>query len=51
MKLACVDGPMFDSRKVNWDKAIKRYHMFKKKEKEANDHYEAHKGGCGQCQK
>lgn len=45
MKLACVDGPMFDSRKVNWDKAIKRYNMFKKKEKEANDYYEAHKGG------
>ncbi len=22
-----------------------------KKEKEANDYYEAHKGGCGQCQK
>jgi ferredoxin--NADP+ reductase len=51
MKLACVDGPMFDSRKVNWDKAIKRYHMFKKKEKEANDYYESHKGGEGSCQK
>jgi ferredoxin--NADP+ reductase len=45
MKLACVDGPMFDSRKVNWDKAIHRYNMFKKREKEANDFYEAHKGG------
>ncbi len=51
MKLACVDGPMFDSRKINWTRAMKRYGMFKKEEKKANDYYEAHKGGCGQCQK
>ncbi|WP_331775086.1 sulfide/dihydroorotate dehydrogenase-like FAD/NAD-binding protein [Sulfurospirillum sp. 1612] len=51
MKLACVDGPMFDSRKVNWTRAMKRYGMFKKEEKIANEYYEAHKGGCGQCQK
>ncbi len=54
MKLACVDGPMFDSRKINWTRAMKRYSMFKKEEKIANDYYEAHKGhkgGCGQCQK
>lgn len=54
MKLACVDGPMFDSRKINWTRAMKRYAMFKKEEKIANDYYEAQKkekGGCGQCQK
>ena len=51
MKLACVDGPMFDSRKINWTRAMKRYGMFKKEEKKANEYYEAHKGGCGQCQK
>jgi ferredoxin--NADP+ reductase len=44
MKLACVDGPMFDSRKVNWTRAMKRYSMFKKEEKIANEYYEMHKG-------
>ncbi|MCF6173007.1 MAG: sulfide/dihydroorotate dehydrogenase-like FAD/NAD-binding protein [Campylobacteraceae bacterium] len=51
MKLSCVDGPMFDSRKVNWTRAMKRYGMFKKEEKIADEYYEAHKGGCGKCQK
>ena len=51
MKLSCIDGPMFDSRKINWTRAMKRYGMFKKEEKKANEYYEAHKGGCGQCQK
>ena len=51
MKLACVDGPMFDCRKVNWNRAMKRYAMFKKEEKIALEYYEAHKGGCGRCQK
>jgi len=45
MKLACVDGPMFDSRKVNWTRAIKRYSMFKKEEKTANEYYEMHRKG------
>ena len=51
MKLSCIDGPMFDSRKINWTRAMKRYGMFKKEEKIANEYYDAHKGGCGQCQK
>ncbi len=51
MKLSCIDGPMFDSRKINWTRAMKRYAMFKKEEKIADEYYEAHKGGCGQCQK
>ncbi|MFK5881780.1 MAG: sulfide/dihydroorotate dehydrogenase-like FAD/NAD-binding protein [Sulfurospirillum sp.] len=51
MKLSCIDGPMFDSRKINWTRAMKRYGMFKKEEKKANEYYEAHKGGCGKCQK
>ena len=52
MKLGCVDGPMFDSRKINWDRAIKRYHMFKKEEKIANDYYETRlKAGEHSCQK
>jgi len=52
MKLGCVDGPMFDSRKINWDRAIKRYQMFKKEEKIANDYYETRlKAGEHSCQK
>ncbi len=51
MKLSCIDGPMFDSRKINWTRAMKRYGMFKKEETIANEYYDAHKGGCGQCQK
>lgn len=49
MKLVCVDGPMFDGRYVDWDTAIKRYGMFKREEKIANDDWEGchhSKGGC-----
>ena len=32
MKLACIDGPMFDAHKVNFDEVINRNKMFKKEE-------------------
>jgi ferredoxin--NADP+ reductase len=34
-KLACIDGPMFDGQKVDWETAISRLSMFKNKEAEA----------------
>ncbi len=52
MKLACVDGPMFDGRYVDWDTAIKRYGMFKREERVADLDYTCKKkGGCGSWQK
>lgn len=51
MKLSCVDGPMFDSRKINWTRAIKRYSMFKREENIADEFYKASKEGVVQWQK
>ncbi|NQT65730.1 MAG: sulfide/dihydroorotate dehydrogenase-like FAD/NAD-binding protein [FCB group bacterium] len=34
-KLACIDGPMFDGQKVDWEAAISRLAMFQSKETEA----------------
>jgi len=36
-KLACIDGPMFDGQKVDWEVAISRLTMFKTKEAVAMD--------------
>ncbi|OAA29746.1 dihydroorotate dehydrogenase [Kosmotoga arenicorallina S304] len=33
MKFACVDGPEFDGRFVNWNELIKRLHQYQEKEK------------------
>lgn len=38
-KLACIDGPMFDGHKVDWEAAISRLAMFKGKEAEAMQCY------------
>ena len=38
-KLACIDGPMFDGQKVDWESAISRLSMFKDKEAEALECY------------
>ncbi len=38
-KLACIDGPMFDGQKVDWEAAISRLGMFKKKEDVAMECY------------
>jgi ferredoxin--NADP+ reductase len=38
-KLACIDGPMFDGHKVDWESAISRLAMFKNKEAEAMECY------------
>jgi ferredoxin--NADP+ reductase len=38
-KLACIDGPMFDGQKVDWEAAISRLEMFKKKEAVAMEYY------------
>ena len=32
MKLACIDGPMFDAHKVDWDAALRRPTMYVEKE-------------------
>jgi len=32
MKLACIDGPMFDAHKVDWGSALRRPNMFAEKE-------------------
>ena len=39
MKLACVDGPMFDAHKLNFEHILSRAQMFKRKEAIALDHY------------
>jgi ferredoxin--NADP+ reductase len=39
MKLACIDGPMFDAHKVNFDEVINAMGRFKKKEGEATKYY------------
>ncbi|MCD6337287.1 MAG: sulfide/dihydroorotate dehydrogenase-like FAD/NAD-binding protein [Candidatus Marinimicrobia bacterium] len=36
-KLACIDGPMFDGHKVDWESAISRLSMFVSKEAQAMD--------------
>jgi len=33
MKLTCIDGPMFDAHKIDFDEVINRNEMFKKEEK------------------
>lgn len=38
-KLACIDGPMFDGHKVDWEAAISRLAMFKNKEAVAMECY------------
>jgi len=39
MKLACVDGPMFDAHKVNFKELLNRIKMFKKQEETALENY------------
>jgi ferredoxin--NADP+ reductase len=39
MKLACVDGPIFDAHKVDFDEVIKRNGMFKEEEAIALEKY------------
>ncbi len=39
MKLACIDGPMFDAHKVDFDEVINAMNRFKKKEEEAMKNY------------
>lgn len=38
VKFACVDGPDFDGHKIDWDAAISRQQMFKRYEKESEEH-------------
>lgn len=47
MKLACVDGPMFDAHKVDFDAVINSTGRFKKKEKEAMENYSSRGGKNG----
>lgn len=39
MKFACIDGPDFDGHKVDFDEAMHRNTMFRKEEREADEHY------------
>jgi len=39
VKFACMDGPMMDAHKVNWDYVIKRDARFKEEEKLAKERY------------
>jgi ferredoxin--NADP+ reductase len=39
MKLTCIDGPLFDAHKVNFDEVINRLNMFKKPEAFAKEAY------------
>jgi ferredoxin/flavodoxin---NADP+ reductase len=39
MKLACIDGPMFDAQKVNFEELLNRVKMFKKEEATALENY------------
>lgn len=39
MKLTCIDGPLFDAHKVNFDEVINRLGMFKKPEGIAKEAY------------
>ena len=39
MKLTCIDGPMFDAHKLNFEDIIRRMAMYKKKEAEAMEYY------------
>jgi ferredoxin/flavodoxin---NADP+ reductase len=39
MKLACIDGPMFDVHKVNFEELLNRVKMFKKEEATALENY------------
>ena len=38
VKFACVDGPDFDGHQIDWDAAIARQQMFKRYEKESEEH-------------
>lgn len=39
MKLTCIDGPMFDAHRVDFDEVINRLGMFKKEEEKAEEEY------------
>lgn len=41
MRLACIDGPIFDAHKVNFDHVLSRAGMFREKEADALGHYDA----------
>ncbi|SNX53077.1 sulfide/dihydroorotate dehydrogenase-like FAD/NAD-binding protein [Thermoanaerobacterium sp. RBIITD] len=44
-KFVCIDGPVFDGHKVDFDIAMKRLNMYKSKEKQA-EFRRTHGGGC-----
>lgn len=39
MKFACVHGPEFDGRQVNWNELIKRQYQYREEEKQALENY------------
>ena len=39
MKFACVHGPEFDGRLVNWDELIKRQYQYREEERVALEKY------------
>ena len=52
VKFACVDGPEFDGRQVNFDEAMQRQQIYKTAEGRAYlaaKEGATHHGGCGNC--
>ena len=44
-KFVCVDGPMFDAHKVNFDLVVRRNERFKEEEKRSLERWERRRGG------
>ena len=44
MRLTCIDGPLFDAHKINFDEVINRLGMFKEPEALVKEQYISRKG-------
>jgi len=44
MKLTCIDGPMFDAHKLNFEDLLSRLAMFKEQEAKAMEYYRGRGG-------
>lgn len=46
-KFVCVDGPEFDGHRVDWDNMLSRLSFYKAEEKQALEHWQAHRCRIG----
>ena len=46
-RFVCVDGPEFNGHQVDWDLLLSRQAIYKTEEKQAVEHWHAHRCGCG----